>query len=354
MAGAGSWPRCALFNLAFFAWTALITLTLWPTILVSRGAMRWSARLWARGVMALLARLVGLRHQVRGSGHLPAGPVVLAAKHQSAWDTVIFYLLFDGPVYVLKKELLAIPIAGWYLRRVGMVAVDRRGGASALKAMIAGVEAALADGRAVVIFPEGTRTAPGERRPYHPGVAALYTRLAAPVVPVALNSGLFWPRRRILEEAGPNRARIPSAHAAGPRPPGLHGRARAPHRGCLRPPRRGWPGRGEAGRGPWARRLERFQFDWNRSRPQGGPPVARRARAGADLLVRCRERNSALEWVRSKRSRSRRPALLLARPGRPAPPQAASLIDSPRVSTIWSICWRETTSGGDIARMSPV
>jgi 1-acyl-sn-glycerol-3-phosphate acyltransferase len=164
--------------------------------------MRWSARLWARGVMALLARLVGLRHQVRGSGHLPTGPVVLAAKHQSAWDTVIFYLLFDGPVYVLKKELLAIPIAGWYLRRVGMVGVDRRGGAPALKAMIAGVEAALADGRAVVIFPEGTRTAPGERRPYYPGVAALYTRLGAPVVPVALNSGLFWPRRAFLKRPG--------------------------------------------------------------------------------------------------------------------------------------------------------
>ncbi len=220
MAGAGSWPRCALFNLAFFAWTALITLTLWPTILVSRGAMRWSARLWARGVMALLARLVGLRHQVRGSGHLPAGPVVLAAKHQSAWDTVIFYLLFDGPVYVLKKELLAIPIAGWYLRRVGMVAVDRRGGASALKAMIAGVEAALADGRAVVIFPEGTRTAPGERRPYHPGVAALYTRLAAPVVPVALNSGLFWPRRAFLKRPG----RI-ALEFLPPMPPGLDRRA---------------------------------------------------------------------------------------------------------------------------------
>ena len=200
--GAGSWLRCALFNFTMFAWTILIMLVLWPTILISRDAMRWSARLWASGVRELLAGLVGLRHQVRGEEHLPAGPVVLAAKHQSAWDTMVFYLLFDGPVYVLKKELLAVPIAGWYLRRVGMVAVDRRGGASALKAMIAGVEAALADGRAVVIFPEGTRTAPGESRPYHPGVAALYSRLTVPVVPVALNSGLFWPRRAFLKNPG--------------------------------------------------------------------------------------------------------------------------------------------------------
>lgn len=200
--GAGLWLRCALFNISIVAWTTLIALTLWPTILVSRDAMRWSGRRWARGVQALLARFVGLRHQVRGTQHLPAGPVVLAAKHQSAWDTMIFYLLFDGPVYVLKKELLAIPIIGWYLGRVGMVAVDRRGGASALKAMVAGVEAALADGRAVVIFPEGTRTAPGERRPYHPGVAALYTRLTVPVVPVALNSGLYWPRRAFLKKPG--------------------------------------------------------------------------------------------------------------------------------------------------------
>ncbi len=200
--GIGTWLRCALFNFSLFAWTILILLILWPTILISRDAMRWSARLWAGGVRALLAGLVGLRHQVRGEENLPAGPVVLAAKHQSAWDTMVFYLLFDGPVYVLKKELLAVPIAGWYLRRVGMVAVDRRGGATALKAMIARVEAALADGRAVVIFPEGTRTAPGEHRPYHPGVAALYARVDAPVVPVALNSGLFWPRRAFLKKPG--------------------------------------------------------------------------------------------------------------------------------------------------------
>ena len=200
--GVGVWLRCGLFNISMFAWTFLILLTLWPSILISRDAMRWSARLWARGIETLLAHLVGLGLRVRGEEHLPAGPVVLAAKHQSAWDTMVFYLLFDGPVYVLKKELLAVPIAGWYLRRVGMVAVDRRGGASALKAMIAGVEAGLADGRAIVIFPEGTRTAPGERRPYHPGVAALYSRLTVPVVPVALNSGLFWPRRAFLKKPG--------------------------------------------------------------------------------------------------------------------------------------------------------
>jgi 1-acyl-sn-glycerol-3-phosphate acyltransferase len=215
-AGAGSWPRSGLFNIALFGWSFLVLLTLWPTILVSRRAMRWSARLWARVVVALLGHLVGLRHDVRGAENLPAGPAVLAAKHQSAWDTVIFYLLFDGPVYVLKKELLAIPIAGWYLRRVGMVAVDRRGGASALKAMIAGVQAALDDGRTVVIFPEGTRTAPGEHRPYHPGVAALYTRLSVPVVPVALNSGLYWPRRAFLKRPG----RI-TLEFLPPMPPGL-------------------------------------------------------------------------------------------------------------------------------------
>ena len=131
-----------------------------------------------------------------------SAPVIIASKHQSAWDTIVYFVLFDDPAYVLKRELLAIPIIGWYLRRTGMIAIDRKGGAGALRRMVAEARAAADAKRPIVIFPEGTRTAPGAKRAYHPGVAALYGKLGLPVVPVALNSGLFWPRRGFVKRPG--------------------------------------------------------------------------------------------------------------------------------------------------------
>lgn len=202
-AGPLAYLRAGLFNLGFFVWTAAVCLTLWPAIPMGRAAMQRCADLWARGVFALLAGTVGLRHRVEGLENLPQGPAILASKHQSAWDTIVYYRILDAdPVYVLKRELTWIPILGWYLRRVGMVPVDRKGGAAALRRMTAAARAVLAQGRRIVIFPEGTRTAPGTRRPYHPGIAALYTASDVPVVPVALDSGDYWPRRSFLKRPG--------------------------------------------------------------------------------------------------------------------------------------------------------
>jgi 1-acyl-sn-glycerol-3-phosphate acyltransferase len=123
-------------------------------------------------------------------------------KHQSAWDTLILPVVLGDPAVVLKRELLLLPFYGWYARRAGSIAIDRKGGAAALRTMVAAARAAAAMGRPIVIFPEGTRTAPGERRPYHPGVAALYRSLGLPVVPVAVNSGLFWGRRAFMKRSG--------------------------------------------------------------------------------------------------------------------------------------------------------
>jgi len=195
--------RSALFNLLFFGWSALLAVLFGPLLpLLSHARVLWLGRLWARTILGLLGRIIGLGHEVRGWDNVPRGPKILAVKHQSAWDTVVFLLLLDDPAYVIKRELLRIPLFGGYLRRVGMIAVDRRGGARALRALVRDSEAALAAGRPVVIFPEGTRVAPGERRPYHPGIAALYLRTGAAVVPVALNSGRFWGRRSFLKRPG--------------------------------------------------------------------------------------------------------------------------------------------------------
>jgi 1-acyl-sn-glycerol-3-phosphate acyltransferase len=127
---------------------------------------------------------------------------VIAAKHQSAFDTVVWLHLLPDVAYVLKKELLSIPIYGWHVRKSEMIPVDRAGGGAALRTMLRGAQKALAEGRQVVIFPEGTRTAPGQRVPYQPGVVAIAAATAAPVIPVATDSGRVWGRRAFRKQPG--------------------------------------------------------------------------------------------------------------------------------------------------------
>ena len=194
--------RSLLFNILFALWTALIFIFSLPTLVLPRSAAWWMGGLGVRGALLLLRATVGLGHQVRGAEHRVTGPAIYAAKHQSAWDTLVFPLLLDKPAYVLKRELIRVPLFGSYLKRCGMIPVDREGGGSALKQLLRAARTAVAQGRSILIYPEGTRMPPGERRPYHPGVAALYGDLGVPVVPVALNSGLFWGRRAFHKKPG--------------------------------------------------------------------------------------------------------------------------------------------------------
>ncbi|HEX2116619.1 MAG TPA: 1-acyl-sn-glycerol-3-phosphate acyltransferase [Alphaproteobacteria bacterium] len=186
----------------FFSWSALVLALSLPLALVPRAAMMWCARRLASGTVDLLKVVVGLRHELRGDSSLLRQPVIIACKHQSAWDTFIFYLIARDPAYVMKKELMLIPVYGWLARKQRMIPIDRKAGAAALRGLLRAAERALADRRQIVIFPQGTRVAPGRRAPYQPGVAALYARLGCPVVPVALNSGCFWPRRSFLKYPG--------------------------------------------------------------------------------------------------------------------------------------------------------
>jgi 1-acyl-sn-glycerol-3-phosphate acyltransferase len=194
--------RSLLFNILFALWTALIFILSLPTLVLPRSACWWMGGLWVRGALLLLRATIGLTHRVRGVEHRIAGPAIYAAKHQSAWDTLVFPLLLDKPAYVLKQELIRVPLFGSYLKQCGMIPVDREGGGAALKQLLRAARAAVAQGRSILIYPEGTRMPPGERRPYHPGVAALYGDLGIPVVPVALNSGLFWGRRAFRKRPG--------------------------------------------------------------------------------------------------------------------------------------------------------
>ena len=175
-------------------------------------------RFWAQTVLALLKLIVGLDGEIRGRDNIPPGGCLIAMKHQSAWDTLILPPLLGDPAVVIKRELQWVPIYGWYATRAGSIFIDRKGGAGALRGMVAAAKRAIAAGRPVVIFPQGTRTAPGlpvDAAPYQPGVAALYRELGVPLVPAAVNSGLYWGRRGVYQAARAHRPRIPRTDPAG-------------------------------------------------------------------------------------------------------------------------------------------
>lgn len=164
--------------------------------------VRRVSRVWSNGTAWLLSAVCGLRYRVEGRECLPDGPVIVASKHQSAFETVLLSALVPDLCIIYKKELDSIPLFGWFLRHSPMVSVDRQGGASALRTMLDRARAVVADGRAVLIFPEGTRVPVGERGTAHPGLIALVRHLRLPVVPLALNSGVFWPRKSWLRYPG--------------------------------------------------------------------------------------------------------------------------------------------------------
>jgi 1-acyl-sn-glycerol-3-phosphate acyltransferase len=202
VSGAAAVVRSAVFNLALWSWTAIMLVAALPWLAFPPRFMLAHSRAWMRGMQFLLATIVGLEYEVRGRPAPSARPAIFALKHQSAWETLTIHLLLDGAAIVLKRELTQIPLFGWTLLHAGMIRIDRQGGPRALRGLVEGGRAALARGAPIVIFPEGTRVPPGEHRPYHPGVAALYRHLDCPVVPVALNSGVFWPRRSFVKRPG--------------------------------------------------------------------------------------------------------------------------------------------------------
>lgn len=194
--------RSLLFNLLFFAGGSLLLAAVVPGLLLPRAACVHLATLWHSYVLFSLRITCGITSEVRGREYLPREPCLIACKHQSAWETFMLPTIIHDAGFVLKRQLLRIPVFGWYLMKLGMIPIDRAGGAWALRSMVEKTRRILGQGRSVVIFPEGTRTPPGKRRPYLPGVAALYLHLNVPVVPVALNSGLHWGRRAFVKRPG--------------------------------------------------------------------------------------------------------------------------------------------------------
>lgn len=194
--------RSILYALAFYLTTAMMLVLGMPLLAGPRRWAMWALAQHGRICVWWLKVIVGTRMEVRGHERLPQGALLVASKHQSAWDTFALIPLFRDPAMVMKVELFRIPLYGWFSRKFEMIGVDRGRGPSALRSLLRQAKTAAAAGREILIFPEGTRRAPGAPPDYKPGIVPLYEGLGVPCVPVALNSGLFWPRRSLRRHPG--------------------------------------------------------------------------------------------------------------------------------------------------------
>jgi 1-acyl-sn-glycerol-3-phosphate acyltransferase len=195
--------RSLLFVFVFYLWTAVLAiLTLLPAMV---GPWRWTMaifRFWSRGVIVQLRVICDIKVELRGREHMPRGRAIIAPKHQCMFDVFGQFAWLDDSCFVMRKELMRIPIFGLYARKAGMVVLDREGGAQALRDMLAQSRERLKDARPLVIFPEGHRGEPGVAGDYHPGVAGLARDLELPTYPVATNSGVHWPAHGFIRKPG--------------------------------------------------------------------------------------------------------------------------------------------------------
>lgn len=206
--------RSLLFALIFYPGTILYITACFIAMPFGPGPLRASVKAWTRFHSRCAAWLLGIRARVEG--RIPSGPVLVAAKHQSMFETLELVIVLDAPALVMKRELADIPFWGKLATSYGMISVDRSAGAGALRRMLKEAALARKEGRPVVIFPEGTRVAPGDQPDLQPGFAGLYRALNLPVVPLALDSGRLWPRERFIKRPG-----IITMRFGEPIPPGL-------------------------------------------------------------------------------------------------------------------------------------
>lgn len=194
--------RSLVFNILFY-----IVLVVWviigiPTYLMPRWGILWIAKMWGRSSIWLMRVICNTKVEYRGVEKIPAGPLIVAAKHQSIWETFALLQFFDQPLYILKRELKWLPFFGWYLSKADMIGVDRSAGGRTLLEMARAARDEVQRGRQLIIFPEGTRRPVGAEPRYKFGVGQIYVDCEVACLPVALNAGLCWPRRTFMRYPG--------------------------------------------------------------------------------------------------------------------------------------------------------
>ncbi len=209
--------RSVVFNVLFYLGT-IVQMIFWtPFYFLAPRKKAWFVpKFWARSSLWLMRLTVGTRVDITGAENLPEGSFILAPKHQSFWDVLAFFPYIPDALFILKRELFWIPVFGWYMAKQRLIPVDRGKKGKALREAIALTRVAMADKRQLIIYPEGTRRPPGAEPAYKWGIAEIYSELGLPVVPVAHQAGLFWPRRKFLRHPGTIHARF-----LPPIPPGL-------------------------------------------------------------------------------------------------------------------------------------
>lgn len=187
--------RSLLFTISFWIWSVFVAFAMIPTLLLPYRAGLWCLRIWSAGITLLLRVCCNVKTEFRGLEHQPHGPAIVAPKHQSMYDVFSQFAFVPSALFVMKKELVWIPLFAWYGLKIGCIVVDRETGSTALRKMVAAAKDRFKEPRQLMIFPEGTRKRPGAEPDYKPGVAALYRELDVPVHPVATNSGAHWANR---------------------------------------------------------------------------------------------------------------------------------------------------------------
>ncbi|MCK5284816.1 MAG: 1-acyl-sn-glycerol-3-phosphate acyltransferase [Alphaproteobacteria bacterium] len=195
-----------IFNLSFFFVTAIICIICIPLLFLPQSWFIGAIKFWIHIVTILEKNILGLTYEVRGLENLPkTGSYLVAAKHQSAYETFKLHILFDNPAIILKKELLRIPLWGMYLKKSDVISIDRKTPERALISIEEGAHRVVKQGRPIIIFPQGTRVRPEQStldKPYKPGIARIQDTTNLPIIPLALNSGIFWPRSGWLKSSG--------------------------------------------------------------------------------------------------------------------------------------------------------
>ena len=194
--------RSLIYNVLFYALLVFWIVIAIPTFLMPPRAFLAVAKAWARSSIRLMRVVCNTKVEYRGLEKIPKGPLIVASKHQSMWETFALLQFFDSPLFIYKRELGWIPFFGWYLMKAKMIGVDRSGGLRSLMEMARRAPKEIRSGRQLIIFPEGTRTPVDAPPDYMTGVGQIYASSGVPCIPVALNSGLFWPRRTFMRYPG--------------------------------------------------------------------------------------------------------------------------------------------------------
>lgn len=197
------WTRSIFFLFILYTGTLLMFILFSPTLLMPRKKAMVFPETWSWLMPRILRLICGVKIHLKGLENLPKqNGFIVASKHQSALETIVFHAVVPHTFYILKKELMWLPLAGIYFLKVGCIPIDRKGGTKTMRKMLDGVKKRLNEGMNLIIFPEGTRTQPGTKAPYKPGIALLYEQCKVPVVPVALNTGFCWPKNKTKKIPG--------------------------------------------------------------------------------------------------------------------------------------------------------